>query len=62
MLVTNNNKEYYLQAAKVDFLTEQLELEWYTMSLMRAAAWGRKIDKQNKEYHKKNHLTDKYNH
>lgn len=62
MLVTDENKEYYLQAVKVSFLTEPWEVEWYTAALMRAAAWGRKIDRQNKEYRMKNHLTEKYNH
>lgn len=62
MLVTDENKEYYLQATKVSFLTESWEVEWYAAALMRAAAWGKKIDRQNKEYRMKNHLTDKYNH
>lgn len=61
MIVTDENKEFYLQAMKVDFLTERWEREWYTLALMEAAAWGEKKDKENKEYHKKNHLIDKYN-
>lgn len=61
MIVTDENKEFYLQAMKVDFLTERWEKEWYTLALMRAAAWGKKIDRQNKEYRCKNNLVDKYN-
>ena len=58
MIVTDENKEFYLQAMKVDFLTERWEKEWYTLALMRAAAWGKKIDRQ---YRCKNNLVDKYN-
>lgn len=61
MIVTEENKEYYLQAMRVDFLTERWEREWYALALMRAASWGNKIDKQNKMYFSKNHLIDKYN-
>lgn len=61
MIVTDENKEFYLQAMKVDFLTERWEKEWYTLALMRAAAWGKRIDRQNKEYRGKNNLVDKYN-
>lgn len=61
MIVTDENKEFYLQAIKVDFLTERWEKEWYTLALMRAAAWGKRIDRQNKEYRSKNNLVDKYN-
>ena len=61
MKVTEENCEYYLQAMKVDFLTEQWEKEWYIMALANTAAWGRKVDKENKEYKKKHRLIDKYN-
>lgn len=61
MIVTDENKEFHLQAMKVDFLTERWEKEWYTLALMRAAAWGKRIDRQNKEYRSKNNLVDKYN-
>lgn len=61
MIVTDENKEFYLQAMKVDFLTERWEKEWYTLALMSAAAWGKRIDRQNKEYRSKNNLVDKYN-
>lgn len=61
MKVTDENCEYYLQAMKVDFLTDQWEKEWYALALMRAAAWGKKIDRQNKEYFRKNRMIDKYN-
>jgi hypothetical protein len=61
MIITEENQYFYLQAMKVDFLDKAWEREWYTLALMRAAAWGKKIDKENKEYFSKNHLTDKYN-
>lgn len=61
MKVTEENCEYYLQAMRVDFLTEQWEREWYILALMNAAAWGKKVDKENSEYKKNNRLIDKYN-
>lgn len=61
MVITEENQYFYLQAMKVDFLDKAWEREWYTLALMRAAAWGKKIDKENKVYYSKNHLTDKYN-
>ena len=61
MVITEENQYFYLQAMKVDFLDKAWEREWYTLALMRAAAWGKKIDKENKMYYSKNHLTDKYN-
>jgi hypothetical protein len=61
MIITDENQYFYLQAKKVDFLTEQWEKEWYVLALMRAAAWGKKIDRQNKEYFRKNRMIDKYN-
>ena len=61
MVITEENQYFYLQAMKVDFLDKAWEREWYTLALMRAAVWGKKIDKENKMYYSKNHLTDKYN-
>ena len=61
MKVTEENCEYFRQAVKVDFLTEQWERDWYVLALMNAAAWGRKVDNENKEYKKKHRLIDKYN-
>lgn len=61
MIITEENQEFYLKALKVDFLTEQWEKEWYTLALMNAAAWGKKIDKENRKYFSTNHLVDKYN-
>ena len=61
MIITDENKEYYLQALRVDFLKERWEREWYANVLMEAAAWGKVQDKKNKEYFSKNHLIDKYN-
>ena len=61
MVITDDNQEFYIQALKVDFLNKAWEREWYTLALMRAAAWGKKIDKQNKEYFSRNRMIDKYN-
>ena len=61
MIVTDENKEFYLQAMKVDFLTEQWEREQYAAAIKNATEWGRKIDRINKEYRLKNKLSDKYN-
>lgn len=61
MVITDENQYFYLQAMKVDFLDKAWEREWYTLALMKAAAWGKKIDKQNKEYYRKNRIIDKYN-
>lgn len=61
MIVNEENEQYYLQAMRVDFLTEKWEMEWYAKALMEAEEWGRKVDKENKKYFKKNHLIDKYN-
>ena len=61
MEITEENQEFYLQALMVDFLTEPWEREWYAKALMRAFKWGKKIEKENKEYFSKSHLIDKYN-
>lgn len=61
MIVTPENERFYLQAMRVDFLTEKWEREWYANALMEADAWGRKVDKENREYFSKSHLIDKYN-
>lgn len=49
------------EADKVDFLEEQWEKKLYARMLYQAAEWGRKKDKENKEYFSKSHLIDKYN-
>lgn len=61
MIVTDENKKYYLEAIKVDFLTEELEREHYAAAIKSAIEWGQKIDRNNKEYIRKNSLVDKYN-
>lgn len=61
MIITEENQYFYLQAMKVDFLDKAWEREWYALALMRAAAWGKKMDKQSKEYFRKNRMIDKYN-
>jgi len=62
MTVTDENKDFYLQAMRVDFLTEKWEIETYMTALMVADAWGKKIDKMNKEYYSRFTLAEKYNH
>lgn len=47
-------------AEKVDFLNRS-EKQYYAAVLIKAMQWGRKKDKENKEYFSKNHLIDKYN-
>ena len=47
-------------ASKVDFLTFK-EKQHYAAVLIDAMQWGRKKDKENKEYFSKSHLIDKYN-
>lgn len=47
-------------AEKVEFLNKR-EKAHYADVLIEAMQWGRKKDKENKEYFKKNHLIDKYN-
>lgn len=46
------------ETRKVDFLNEKWEKEAYLMALMRATAWGKKIDKNKGE---RESLKDKYN-
>jgi hypothetical protein len=60
MIITQDNQEFYLQAMKVDFLDKAWEREWYTLALMRAAAWGREMEEKNNNFKKKNRLVDKY--
>ena len=54
MIVAEGNEKYILEAVKVDFLTERWEKEMYAVALIQANEWGKKIDKQAKEY-KQNH-------
>ena len=61
MTVTDENKEFYLQAMKVDFLTEKWEVEKYMTALMVADAWGKKIARKNREYFFKLKLVEKCN-
>lgn len=61
MQVDKRIEPYINQALKVDFIKEHWEFEQYVTALVLAAEWGASIDKQNKEYFKKNHLIDKYN-
>jgi hypothetical protein len=47
-------------ADDVDFLNNKEKLH-YTSVLVEAMQWGRKKDRENKEYFSKSHLIDKYN-
>ena len=60
MIIDEENKDCLLQAVRVDFLTEQWERELNTKALASAAAWGKKIDRENFEYRKRNRLIDRY--
>lgn len=57
----NSLTEALVEAEKVDFLKSKGEKQWYALALYNAALWGKKKDKENKEYFSKNHLIDKYN-
>lgn len=57
----NNLKDAFKEAQKVGFLSTLDEKLTYAYHLLKAAEWGRKKDKENKEYFRKNHLADKYN-
>lgn len=61
MIITDENQYFFLQAMKVDFLDKAWEREWYTLALMKAAAWGKKIDKQNIKKKVLDELKIKYN-
>lgn len=61
MIITDENELFYLQALKVDFLTERWEREWYALALMAADAWGKKVDRENKLFKRRHRLIDKYN-
>ena len=61
MIVAEGNEKYILEAVKVDFLTERWEKEMYAVALIQANEWGKKIDRQNLEYKKRNRLIDRYN-
>lgn len=57
----NNLTDAFREAQKVEFLTNLQEKAHYAQVLYEAALWGKKKDKENKEYFSKNHLIDKYN-
>lgn len=61
MEITEENRDCFLQAVSVDFLTEYWEKEMYAKALFEAKKWGKEVDKENKEYYSKNHLIVKYN-
>ena len=61
MEVTEENEKFILEAIRTPFLTEQWEKEMFVGALVSAAAWGKKVDEQNKKYFSRNHLIDKYN-
>lgn len=59
-MVINDLTDAFIEAQKVDFITTYQEQAHYAQVLLEAAEWGRKKDKENKEYFRKNHLIDKY--
>ena len=54
-------KDCLFDIEKVSFIGEYWEAEMYLGAIISALRWGKKIDKENKEYFSKNHLVDKYN-
>ena len=50
-----------IDSADVDFLTEPWERRLYASVLYNATEWGKKIDKGNIDYRKRNRVIDKYN-
>lgn len=57
---TEDEKECMAMAKQVDFLETKEEYELYAGALLAAKKWGEKVDNQNKEYKKKNRLTNNY--
>ena len=57
---TEDEKECIEAAKRVEFLETKEEYELYAGALLAAKKWGEKVDNQNKEYRKKNRLTNKY--
>lgn len=49
MIVTDENKKYYLEAIKLDFLTEEWEREQYAAAIKSATEWGKEIDKKKRK-------------
>lgn len=45
---------------EMDSITENWEKNLFATAIMEAKRWGEKIDRENKEYKKKNRLIDKY--
>ena len=54
-------KDCLFDISDVSFISSYQEAEMYTKAIVSALRWGKKIDKENKEYFSKNHLIDKYN-
>lgn len=57
----NNLADAFKEAQKVEFLTTLQEKAHYAQVLYEAALWGKKKDKENKEYFSKTRLVDRYN-
>lgn len=60
MKITAENEKYYLEALRTPFLTEKWERAMFTQALMDAEAWGKKIEKKEKEYRHENRLLNRY--
>ena len=59
-LTKEEEDEVRQKLSEVESITEVWEKNLFATAMMEAKRWGEKIDKENKEYRKKNRLIDKY--
>lgn len=59
-LTKEEEDEVRQKLSEMESITEGWEKNLFATAMMDAKRWGEKIDKENKEYRKKNRLIDKY--
>jgi hypothetical protein len=59
-LTKEEENEVRQKLSEMESITEGWEKNLFATAMMEAKRWGEKIDKENKEYRKKNRLIDKY--
>jgi hypothetical protein len=59
-LTKEEEDEVRQKLSEMESITEGWEKNLFATAMMEAKRWGEKIDKENKEYRKKNRLIDKY--
>lgn len=59
-LTKEEEDEVRQKLSEMESITEGWEKNLFATAIMDAKRWGEKIDKENKEYRKKNRLIDKY--